>query len=345
MQVYDFDKALEQAGNPPKRHLLLGNGFSIALKPKIFTYGSLLENADFSNAPDAASLFKTLGTQDFEIVIKHLMDAVRVIGIYRPDLKDTIAKLKADAEVVKDALVTAVAKRHPDLPRDIEAKHYAACRSFLYQFEHIYTLNYDVMLYWTMMQSEVDEVDLHPDDGFRHPEGDPDLPYVSWQEGQRATVHYLHGGLHLFDAGTEMIKYTWSKTNVPIVEQIRSALNENRYPIFVAEGTSQSKIDKILHNAYLHKSLRSFESCCDNSKACIVIFGHSLADNDAHVLRNIARGRVGSVLVSMYGDPDSPTNKTIAANANKLAAYRAEISQRYPLKVIFYDALSAKVWG
>lgn len=345
MAVYTFEKALEQAGNPPKRHLLLGNGFSIALRPKIFTYGSLLENADFSKAPEVAKLFASLGTQDFEVVIKHLMDTVRVLEIYRPDLTKTIAKLKTDAEVVKDALVTAVAKRHPDRPYNIEAERYAACRAFLWQFEHIFTLNYDVLLYWTMMQDEVDRIDLSPDDGFRHPEQDPNLPYVSWQEGHRATVHYLHGGLHLFDAGTEMIKYTWSKTDVPIVDQIRAALDENKYPIFVAEGTSQSKMDKILHNAYLHKSLRSFESCCDAIRPCMVIFGHSLAPNDDHILRTIARGKIGSLLVSLYGDPDTFTNKTIIANANKLVTYRETITQRHPLQVIFYDAQSAKIWG
>ena len=41
--------------------LLLGNGFSIALKPGIFSYGSLYENADFSAAPHVKKLFDALG--------------------------------------------------------------------------------------------------------------------------------------------------------------------------------------------------------------------------------------------------------------------------------------------
>src|SRR4051794_40309261 len=49
-------------GQAAKRHLLLGNGFSIALKPDIFSYGSLYENADFSTAPHIPQLFKALGT-------------------------------------------------------------------------------------------------------------------------------------------------------------------------------------------------------------------------------------------------------------------------------------------
>ncbi|MBX9634380.1 MAG: DUF4917 family protein [Magnetospirillum sp.] len=43
-----------------KRHLLLGNGFSISLKPDIFTYGALYDNADFSAIPYAGQLFDAL---------------------------------------------------------------------------------------------------------------------------------------------------------------------------------------------------------------------------------------------------------------------------------------------
>src|SRR3546814_15524680 len=62
-----------------KRHLLLGNGFSIALKPDIFTYGSLFDNADFSAAPHVPKLFEALATNDFEIVIRHLQDTAKVV--------------------------------------------------------------------------------------------------------------------------------------------------------------------------------------------------------------------------------------------------------------------------
>jgi hypothetical protein len=139
-----------------KKHLLLGNGFSISLKPDIFSYGSLYENADFSAAPHVPSLFDALGTNDFEIVINYLQKAAKVVEVYRPKLIRLAASLRRDAEVIKDALVAAVARRHPDRPYDITANQYAACRVFLNHFDHIFTLNYDVLLYWTLMQTEVD---------------------------------------------------------------------------------------------------------------------------------------------------------------------------------------------
>jgi len=44
-RILTFDQALKQAENYGKRHLLLGNGFSIACAPDIFHYGSLFEEA------------------------------------------------------------------------------------------------------------------------------------------------------------------------------------------------------------------------------------------------------------------------------------------------------------
>lgn len=55
-RIVSFEKAMQSIRGVRHRHLLLGNGFSIALKPDIFTYGSLYENADFSKAPHVTKL-------------------------------------------------------------------------------------------------------------------------------------------------------------------------------------------------------------------------------------------------------------------------------------------------
>lgn len=345
-QLMTFDNALAASAEASKRHLLLGNGFSIALRADIFSYTSLFENADFAAAPHIIKLFEALQTNDFEIVIKHLLDTAKVVEVYRPKLTRLIDKLRDDASIIKDALVNAVARRHPDRPYDIEDIQYRACRLFLSNFDHIFTLNYDVLLYWALMHTDVDGLKLHPDDGFRHPEDDASLPWVSWQQGNSASVHFLHGALHLFDNNTEIIKYTWSKTDVPIVEQIRKALDHNRYPIFVAEGESDSKKSRILHNAYLHKASRSLEGCCNPAKNALFVYGHSLASNDDHIFRAIACGAAGNIYISLYGDPDSQQNQEILARAELLAARRVELrGERFPLRVHFYDAQSAHVWG
>lgn len=346
IDVLSYDAAMATVSSCKKKHLLLGNGFSIALKRDIFSYVSLYQNAEFDAAPHVKKLFDALGTQDFEIVIKHLHDAAKVVEVYRPSAVTLARSLRRDAAVIKEALVTAIAKRHPDRPFDIKPIQYAACRRFLGAFDHIFTLNYDVLLYWTLMQNEVDKLIIPHDDGFRHPEDDPGKPWVSWQQANSATVSYLHGALHLFDAGSEITKYTWSKTDKPIVDQIRAALADEKYPLFVAEGNSETKLQRILHNGYLHKALRSFEGCCNSSTTAIVVFGHSLAVNDRHVLRCISKGTCSDLVVSLYGDPASEENRKAIANALALQDERGPTKGRRPaLRLTFYDAASAHVWG
>ncbi|WP_172331651.1 DUF4917 family protein [Mangrovicoccus sp. HB161399] len=354
VEFVTFDEAIEHSAQFKKRHLLLGNGFSIACRPKIFTYGSLFEQADFSTAPRLPAVFEAVGTTDFEHVIKLLEDASRVVPIYSKEATAAAAQMAADAEALKDILIQTVANNHPNIPNEINEEQFWACRRFLAHFlgdtnkdGKVYTLNYDLLLYWTLMHEDMgfdDPISLAANDGFGRDE-DTQPEYVNWMgessaHGQR--VHYLHGALHLFDAGAELQKYTWVNTGKPLLEQAREAMGVRKFPLFVAEGKSNQKLAKIKHSAYLHHSYKSFSSQMGQRNDALFIFGHSLAENDQHILKKIARGKIGQIYVGLYGDPDSVGNKTIRSAANALTVYRGE---RVPLSVAFFDAASAKVWG
>lgn len=339
IDLLSFDEALKDAGD--KKRILLGNGFSIALRPDIFSYSSLFENADFSEASHIPSLFEAIGSKDFEAIIRLLVDMTKILQAYGDVPSTFINQVAEDANTIKNALANAIAKNHPDRPYSITEEQYVACRLFLSNFEYIYSLNYDVLLYWALMHSDVDKLDIRPDDGFRHPEGNEDAPYVSWQEANKSTVHFLHGALHLFDAGHEITKYTWSKTDLPIVDQIRSALDEEKYPLFVAEGHSEAKLAKILHNAYLHKALRSFSSIGGS----LFIFGHSFDENDNHILGRIPYGRIQNLYVGLYGDTQNSSNVKIIERSKSFVAQRAEIPRKTDLNLHFFDASTARVWG
>jgi hypothetical protein len=69
--IISFEEAL--AKSEGKKHLLLGNGFSRACRDDIFAYSALFQRADFSAlSPTARNAFDSLGTTDFEIVMKAL---------------------------------------------------------------------------------------------------------------------------------------------------------------------------------------------------------------------------------------------------------------------------------
>lgn len=336
-----FDAALAEAGEITEQpHLLLGNGFSISCRPNAFTYGALLNEATFDDADgDMTSVFSLLGTTDFERVIEMLRLAAALVDEYEPG-SSIGTRLRHDAEVVREALAVTLAARHPDLPFDITTAEYTAARTFLSHFKNVYTLNYDMLLYWAVMQ------DLDPpvatNDGFGAG-NDPAADYVVWEpylDFRQQRLFFLHGGLHLYDSGHEISKITWSRTGIPLVEQIRDALAANQYPLIVTEGTSREKEAKILHNAYLNHALRSFAKI----QKVLFIHGHSLAPNDQHIFRRIEEGRLDRLYVSLFGNPNSDSNRQVIERANWMATNRSNVGDR-PLVVRFYDAQTARAWG
>ncbi len=352
MPLITFEAAIAESATFAKRHLLLGNGFSIACRADIFHYGSLFAQADFTGYPEAKSVFELLGTQDFEVAIHALENAALILPNYVPEGAGAIAMMQAHAAALKEILIQTIAGNHPAVPSEIDDAKFWACRAFLSHFlttgGQVFTLNYDLLLYWTLMHDDNpfgNQINLARNDGFGNDEDDPDAEYVVWQGevgAHDARVHFLHGALHLFDSGSELRKYTWVRKGVPLVEQAREAIDHNAYPLFVAEGTSAQKKAKIRHNAYLYQGFKQLTANVKTSTHCFFIFGHSLAASDDHILTRIARGKFRKLYVGIYGDPESGDNQRIMNRANELAEQRHEKS---PLDVAFYDAATARVWG
>src|SRR5258708_37609888 len=95
-KLISFGDALKAAEQYGKKHLLLGNGFSIACKPDIFAYGSLFEEAKKTMSKELAAIFVAMGTQDFEEVIRALQHAAAIVSVYRPKFLHTRKLLLAD---------------------------------------------------------------------------------------------------------------------------------------------------------------------------------------------------------------------------------------------------------
>lgn len=353
--VITFSEAIEQSKGYKKRHLMLGNGFSIAYKYDIFTYRSLLEEADFSNLTEVRAVFDALDTVDFEIIIRALQESAKILPIYTSDI-ELKQKLETHSEQLKNILVQTIAGKHPEGPFDVKDAQYTCVRQFLSYFlgEHqegnIYTLNYDLLLYWSVMHEEEGEgfIALEKSDGFGKEEGNEDAGYVVWHGETSAhtqRIHYLHGALHLFDAGKELKKFTWINTGRRLIEQTRDAMDNNMYPLFVAEGTSEQKLTKIKHSGFLYHSFKSFTSTMNIGTNCLFIYGHSLAINDMHIFQKIASGKVPQVFISIYGDINSTANQDIVAMANHLISERMRYNQKNPLIITYYDAESSNVWG
>jgi len=361
MKVYTFEEALKKASGL-KKHLLLGNGFSIACKPDIFTYQTLYKQADFSTVPNAKAIFEALNTTDFEIVVKALEQSASILNVYDPTQRKLRDQLSRDANSIKHLLIDTVAKNHPARPNEISDDQYRRCRKFLSHFidrnrnekGSVYTLSYDLLLYWALMHREEGELyDFHIDDGFNREflgfeESDGEasfVPDVTWQgetQSHYQNIYFLHGALHLYDKGDELQKYTWIDTGVAITDQARFSIDQGYYPLFVSEGDTESKLTKIKHSAYLHKAYRSYIANTNQKKAAFFTYGFSFSGNDEHIIKGLKTGKNKFIAVGIYGKPDSKENKRIIGLAESLNDTRRPKDQ---MEIIFFDASSAKVWG
>lgn len=213
-------------------------------------------------------------------------------------------------------------------------------------YNHIYTTNYDLLLYWTVRQTEgVVDRSRVGDDGFRSRELDgEELECVYWDHLKpfAQSIFYLHGALHLYRGDDGLRKLTWIRTNRPLIDQIREQLASNYYPLYVSEGSSEEKLAKIHSSDYLGKGLRSLAGCGGGLTA----YGLSFSNNDQHFIEAVVRSPVKRLAVALYGDPSSEANRATVEAVGAMPSLRAARSTRRSpeLEVAFYDVSTVDIW-
>lgn len=340
--MIEYDEVRKGIGGTS--HLLLGNGFSIGCDP-VFRYESLYETAVSRGLSEKAqAVFERLGTSNFEGVLRLLEDAAWVANLYGLDDDDLIDLVKEDIEVVKRTLVDAVATSHLEHTGHVADEKKSAANAFLHPYQLVFTTNYDLLAYWVIMSRDPPRFQ----DGFREDEDDPDAATVIFSErlGRSRGLLYLHGGLHLFLAGGNLNKRCWSRTHRPLIELIREGLEVGEYPLFVAEGTPESKLRQIQRVGYLWYALEKFSRI----QSPLVIYGHSLGPSDQHIRDAIVKNlELDQVFLGVHGGEDSPAHDGATALKADLRdsrdAYRTRRGYGRELEVTLFRSETARVWG
>lgn len=342
-----FDEVLD-AIKEQKRYLLLGNGFSMAYNPKRFSFTSLLDNAVERGLINKTSpiykVFTQFDTKDFEEVVKLLETSTKVLKTYGVLSKVDEKKILDDSKSLKKYLVDVITNNHPDKITEISDDEFISSASFIKNFEKVYTLNYDLLLYWSCikLQSFIEEEQIKDfvldiSDGFYDPHEQTTDYVVFGNDGASQNIYFLHGGLHIFDKKSEIIKNTFSRTDKSLKEQTLENLNKDIYPIFVSEGTSEQKKAKIIHNAYLNHCYKSLSNIGGTKKiqSSLVIFGTLLKRNDTHIRKAILKSKVENIYIGVSNEDEAKEFDDFIEQSSKLKKAK---------KVYFYDYKTAKVW-
>lgn len=317
-ELISFEKAIQQTEGED-RALLIGNGFSA----KYFTYSTLLAASELVEGQPIRNLFARLDTADFEAVVRAHEDAAVVERAYGNEAHAT--ELDNHAQEVREALVRALNKTHPAHRDDL---NYASSAKFLANFGSVFSLNYDLLLYWVNLEKG------HLGDGFGLGE-DKGRFRGAFSEDAHCHLFNLHGGLHLFDNGAgEMLKALDQGKGV-VATITDTILNGRRLPIYVAEGTSTQKMKKINSVAYLRH-------CYDKLRrngATMFVYGHSADENDRHIYQAIFASEAKQLYFGVY----QPDNDKLRQLDGLLAKYQksAGSETRYD----FFDSESANVWA
>lgn len=345
MNLMTFDEVTSHLAKKKRpMSLLLGNGFSMAYDKDIFSYNALYTFLISQEDELLNKLFGVIKTKNFELVMQQLDTTIALLEAFGSDLV-FLEQIRSASQKLKKALLQSVKELHPEHVFKMQEEKSSACANFLQLFLQsgggVYTTNYDLLLYWVLMRQGV----ASPVDGFGRELENP----VEVKEGEEQqwsellwgpnqadqNIHYLHGALHLFDTGTEVIKEQYD-ANGFLLENVASRLDDGHYPIFVTAGNGAEKLEHIRHNRYLSNC---FDRFCEVDGS-LVTFGFNFGQYDEHIIEAINRAakfgsnkppKLWSIYIGVYSDAD--------------AMHIKSIEKKFRTKVHMFDAKTANVWG
>lgn len=275
--------------------ILLGNGFSVNLNSN-FTYDALFNVFVSRLADERARIFNQFNTSNFETILKSLKNTKKTNNLFNIDCKPI-----EDAIVeTRNGLIEAIQQNHPT-KHDIDWTRLEKVGKELIFFNDVFTLNYDMLLYHTILalndlhnRRELDfsYSDFHwgkIDDkflGFKYPQTYPNVK----------SVYYLHGAVFLFNDGIYSKKRKLTRWQDELLECVKSEIEVGQIPLFISEGTSKEKTYMIRQNNYLFIAYSDFM----RSNINLVIYGASLQNSDKHIVDAINKKLGRRIAISIY---------------------------------------------
>jgi Domain of unknown function (DUF4917) len=314
--------------------LVLGNGASIAVNEE-FSYSSLWTYAKEVSAVgrDVQKIFDFLETADFEFVLRVLWHAKMVNSALGLSERRTLEAY----EKLRNALIAVVRKIHPPYANVAEALGRGL--TFISQFKTVVSLNYDLLLYWTILRGNRREPNRYKDcfvyGKFQHDWCRLRKPYGNALEA--TLVFYPHGSLAFGsdEAGAER-KITSNQSGRLLDTVLQQWRNDKLTPLFVSEGTSTQKLAAIHRSPYLSTV---YEEVLPNLGESLVLFGWSISDQDNHVLNAICRSSPKRIAVSV-GRSSARRKDMIDRTKRKLN----KLLRRNTYELVFFDRESSGAW-
>ncbi|KTD54263.1 hypothetical protein Lsai_3085 [Legionella sainthelensi] len=369
--------------------IIIGNGFNLALKECShihlqFGYKDILTkvkelSADYPNLKsflEQANVDKDSKTEDLEVLLAILKNAPQCLCFCstsycdcKPNYQNEIIE---SLNLLKQLVITVMTNKdfHPSY-RDIfieeNEPYLEACKQNLEFFERIFTINYDLILYWLLNNKELlgdfNKYGKHFKgkfrDGFSSKDEykpiDEHKQLIKNLYGHAGTnnmpnLFFLHGALHLLQDKAKAYKIVRDEVKAIDLLELKELLQRD-YSSFenllVFDATSYDKVKNIYANAYLEKGYDKILTTSGN----IVIYGCNVLDNckkhielgnDIHLWRRIINSRTKNIYIGI-----DATNKTHLDDLAKEAAKELKTLrclEEQDIKIYCYSYRLCNIW-
>jgi len=273
--------------------LLIGNGASIAVWDK-FRYASIYEMAKSDEINDPLSeadihLFETLRTTNFEQILSSLSTTKIINNALGIDTQIVENRYNS----IKTGLIQAVKAVHVPW-RIAPITILSSIREELLNYKYVYSTNYDLLIYWAIMHGN--------GKGFKDFFWDEPFDIGNTKVWDKVTcVLYLHGGLHLYHLPSGQALKRRANSGLNLLDLFGQNYYLDAVPLFISEGTSEEKLNSIYRSDYLSFAFSQFSE----HEGPLVIFRHSLSENDKHIVSTIAKWKHVRIAISMVPNEEA----------------------------------------
>jgi len=316
-------------------NLIIGNGASVALHQK-FRFDSLKEEAEKLKLfnEDISKLFIEFDTCDFELILRLVWHAKLVnkhLGIIDP-------KIDSAYKNIKNALIEVVKEVHCEHAEIFD--QLPQLYQFTKRFRTIVSLNYDLILYWILMYGNKHE-DGHKFKDCFQANG---LFRDNWQvlrnpirrEREVTLAFYQHGNLSIFRNAKNIENKLQRGDFESLLEGITSQWNDEKIPLFVAEGTGTKKLESIKSSPYLSTVFHEVLSGLIAENSNLVIYGWSSGEQESHLVQQIFKNKIAAkVAISTYSKDQDECHRI----------YRLIKGISPNIEVEFFDSKSSGCWN
>jgi len=316
-------------------NILLGNGASIAIDERL-SYRSLYEQVCESGRlnPEIINMFKYFDTTNFEFIMKLLLEASQVNEV----LKIDDYKTRDYYSEIREALINTIRDIHPTHEKVKYLMPKIA--DFLMDFTTVLSLNYDLLVYWSMLEGNDRLECTWFKDCYVHGVFDKDFGYLYKPQLPAkgvTVVFYPHGSLFLVtDIQGNEEKLSRSKDEI-LLEVILARWEEKDYiPLFVSEGSTASKFHAITRSNYLNTV---YDSILRRITGSLVIYGWSAGEQDDHIFNAIDHKYITDIAVSVH--TENPHWKSYCDKIENLIASTHNLKN---VNIYFFDSKCEGCW-